>query len=85
MHKPDAADTGLTNVHEALHRAIYESTHESQLKNCTFKVLPSRKQLAEQICARHGTTLSTYLRQCVNSLIVDYVAPRDLAEWEAKT
>lgn len=62
----------LTNVHEAMMDAVHESKTPT-LVSYTFKSNPEHNQMAEQICARNGTNLPTFLRKCVEGLIKDYL------------
>jgi hypothetical protein len=62
----------LTSVHDALQNAVLESGTKTEMINCTFKVPPHVKDLAEKICDRHGTTMSVFLRECVKGLVRDY-------------
>lgn len=60
----------LTNIHEALQRA--QISEKVALVNGTYKIHPTKKEIAEQICAKHGTTLSAFVRECVEGLVSDY-------------
>ena len=72
-------ETGLSSVHDALINAVQVSEKKSQPLNAhTFKCDEDRLIHADQICARHGTSLSEFLRQCVSSLTSDYL-PEDQA------
>lgn len=62
----------LTSVHEALQNAVFETSTKVEMVNCTFKLPPHVKDLAEQICERNGTNMSVFLRECVKGLVKDY-------------
>lgn len=62
----------LTNVHEAMQNAVTKDRDKVILINANFKVHPIKKEIAEQICEKHGTSLSAFLRECVEGLVKDY-------------
>lgn len=62
----------VTSVHEALQNAQLESSQRADMINCTFKLPPHVKALAEQICEKHGTNISVFLRECCKGLVKDY-------------
>lgn len=66
----------LTSVHEALNRAQLSEKDKVALVNGTFKIHPIKKEMAEQICEKHGTTLSAFLRECVEGLVKDYIGDK---------
>lgn len=70
--------TGLTSVHDALINAVQASEKKPPLKPYTFKCDEEQIAHAEQICERHATSLSEFLRQCVKGLTSDYM-PEDQA------
>ena len=76
----------LHTVHDAITRAILASQDKAKLETATFKVHPKKKELAELICEKQGTTLSEFLRECVNGLCEDYVGQKtaDKLEQEDK-
>lgn len=65
----------LTNVHDALRRAVIADSKKVALTNANFKMHPLRKEVAEEICQKNGTTLSAFLRECTDGLIMDYAGP----------
>lgn len=66
----------LTNVHEALQEAVIESKRPPKLdKTFTFRSDAQTTEEAEKICAANGTTLSMYLRKCIDALVKDYKQP----------
>lgn len=67
----------LTDVHEALVRAQDSDKDRVALVNANFKIHPIKKEVAEQICSKNGTTLSSFLRECVNGLVRDYVGDKE--------
>lgn len=67
-HKP------LTSVHEALQNAVFAQKHPSG-EVIALRIQPDLKKEAMNLCERHGTTLSEFLRQCVIGLLSDYSDP----------
>lgn len=65
----------VTNVHDALTRAIDVRKTKVNMVNQTFKVHPLAKELAAEICEKHGIDPSEFLRECLNALVRDYVGP----------
>lgn len=61
-------------VHDALTiaQAVDLARVPQSLVPTTVRMHPDAKVAAEAICARHGTTISSYLRECVNVLVRDY-------------
>lgn len=71
-----------TNVHDALQKAVMrerERKSSSASEVVGVKVQAHKKQLAKAICEQHGTTLSAFLRECVDGLLTDY-SGQDLDE-----
>lgn len=68
--------TDLTNVHQALSNAVLKEKDRVALINANFKIHPLQKEMAEQICAQHGTTLSAFLRECISGLILDFMGEK---------
>lgn len=66
----------VTSVHDALQRAVLSESNRVAMVNANFKVDPGRKSVAETICEKNGTTLSAYLRECTDGLIIDYAGPK---------
>lgn len=64
----------LTSVHEALHKAALASKPLPG-KPVSFRLEDELKNVAMEICERHGTTLSEFLRQCAIGLVHDYSDP----------
>lgn len=63
----------LTNVHEALAKAATEpSTPTKQLEQYSFRLHEEVGTKCREICARHNTTISEFLRQCCQGLVDDY-------------
>lgn len=74
--------TKLTNVHDALSRAQEKAKNKVALVNANFKINPLNKEIAEQICVKNGTTMSEFLRECVDGLIEDYMGQKTFSELE---
>lgn len=66
----------VTNVHQALTEAAIKEKNRVTLVNANFKIDPIKKTLAEQICEKHGATLSSFMRECVEGLVKDYMGPK---------
>lgn len=73
-----------TDVHDALRKAQLSENNRVAMVNANFKLNPIKKEMAEQICTKNGTTFSEYLRQCVEGLILDYVGPKKFKELTEK-
>lgn len=73
----------LTNVHDALNKAVESERDRVTFVNANFKIHPIKKEVAEQICNKHGTTLSAFLRECVDGLVKDYVGEEATKSLEA--
>ena len=67
-------DKPLASVHDALQNASLASrpTKGSSGSPTSFRLEDDLKARVMEICARHGTTLSEYLRQACISLDADY-------------
>lgn len=68
--------TVTTNVHDALRDAAVKERDRVAFVNANFKIHPIKKELAEEICSQHGTTLSSFLRECIEGLVTDYMGPK---------
>lgn len=66
----------LTNIHDAMSRAIESEKERVPLVNANFKINPLKKEIAEQICEKNATTLSAFLRECAEGLIQDYMGEK---------
>lgn len=68
----------LTNIHECLADAASEphvkSLEEKPLKAFSFRIREESFAAASEICDRHGTTISEFLRQCCEAIVRDYKA-----------
>lgn len=62
----------LATIQEALSQSRFNDEQKTQLVAAATKLNPETKQLADEICERNCTTLSGFLRECVNELIKDY-------------
>lgn len=69
----------VSNVHDALKRAQAKDRADSALINTSIRINPLSRTLAEDICKAHGITLSQFIRECVDLLILDYVGQRQAA------
>jgi len=64
---------GLINVHECLQEAILVSKSEkTAMVPLTIKISEEVKDSVTEICDRHGTTVSEFLRKCCEGLVSDY-------------
>lgn len=66
----------LMDIHAALAKAQDNNTQRVALVNANFKLNPFKKEMAEQICYQNATTLSAFLRECVDGLIRDYAGEK---------
>lgn len=62
----------LTDVHEALMQASDNSREKPTYITVTAKMEQRTKDLASIICAKNGTNLSAFLRECCKGLVKDY-------------
>lgn len=69
-----------TDVHAALSKAAAKERDNITFVNTNFKCHPLKKQAAEQICEQNGATLSGFLRECIDGLIVDYMGAKALSK-----
>jgi hypothetical protein len=65
----------LSTVHTALSRA-QEKSKQQTLVTSSYKVDPEKKELAEMICLKNGTTLSEFVRQAIECLVEDYTGKK---------
>lgn len=65
----------LTDVHEALMLASDDSKEKPAYITVTAKMEQRTKDLASMICAKNGTNLSAFLRECCKGLVRDYSSP----------
>lgn len=80
-----AAVQPLTDVHDALRDAQVAERDRVVFINANFKVHPAKKVAAESICEAHGTTLSAFLRACIDGLVTDYAGPKTARRLENGT
>ena len=73
---PQTIEPPITNVHQCMNAAAFESSSASKAKSVNFSVrLPEElKNQAQFICERNCTDLGTYLRECTKALLRDYGA-----------
>lgn len=75
MSMPDSPyiNDRLHNVHDSLNQAAADETSEEGMTQGSYRVYPTTKKLAEDICKANGTTLSAFLRKCCEGLVRDYL------------
>lgn len=61
----------LSTVHDALSKSVLSDDSDAMIQG-SFRVNKSIKEQAELICKEGGTTLSSFIRSCLNVLIEDY-------------
>lgn len=71
-YSADENEDKLTNIHEALNEATFESRANEPMINVSVRLQENTKMVAMQICAHNGTDLSTFLRKCAEALVKDY-------------
>lgn len=64
----------VSNVHEALSEAAAESAENKPMIPISTKLPEELAVKVKDICGRHGTNTSTFLRKCCESLVKDYQA-----------
>lgn len=62
----------LLNLHQVLACADPPAELEKMV-NANFRLPPTTKKLAEEICRANGSDLSTFLRSCCETLVVEYM------------
>lgn len=62
----------LSTVHDAIQESILDAREGEELKPSSYKIQPSVKEKAEQICEQNGTSLSAFMRWCCILLVEDY-------------
>lgn len=67
-----------TDVHHAMKEAQFRRFEKPELVTSSFKIDANSKMLVEEICARHGVTMSEFVRECCYGLVKDYLAPLDI-------
>lgn len=67
-------ETPVTNIHEALADAAAETSESKPMIPISTKLPEELAATVKEICARHGTNTSTFLRKCCESLVKDYQA-----------
>lgn len=71
----------VRNVHDAVHRAaILEKLSTTEMKPAGYRVDPERQSEASKILFSRSTTLSAYLRACIDCLIIDVSGPERARE-----
>lgn len=61
----------LHNVHEAMQLAVLEN-QKPEMVTAHFKVDTFVKTMTEEICYKHGVTLSAFVRKCCEILVAEY-------------
>lgn len=64
----------LSNVHECLALAAADDAESApdEIKRVAVRVRVTLADAASIVCQRHGTTISSFLRQCMAALVRDY-------------
>ncbi len=65
-------EQSLVTVHEALAQASTEAPVDKPMETYTIRCHKESVHRAKEICEAHGTTLSEYLRKCMELLPRDY-------------
>jgi hypothetical protein len=80
MHKDPRVETlPVSNVHEALSRAVDAERNRVPMRPYNFKCNPFILETAEAICVKNATTLPAFFRQCAELLVADYAGPKAIA------
>ncbi len=67
LHSPE-----LANVHQALNQAAFVTGAKPPGIPTSFRLEEGVRQFVTDVCLRHGTSLSEYLRQSCMLLAKDY-------------
>lgn len=63
--------TKFNSLHDVLQIAAFKASDE-KLSHASYRVKDETKKTAEQICTGAGTTLSTFLRTCCETLVAEF-------------
>jgi hypothetical protein len=66
------------SIDDAIQCAVIAESDRVVFSNANFKVHPVKKDAAELILRRRGTTLSAFYRACTDQLIQAYAGPKVL-------
>lgn len=69
---PQQQEETFLNVHNILQEAVLTTRNENAKTGFTFRIDGQILTDAHDICERHGTALSTFLRECCRALVNDY-------------
>lgn len=76
---PNGETLPVSNVHEALSRAVDAERNRVPMRPYNFKCNPFLLEAAEAICVKNATTLPAFFRQCAELLVADYAGPKAIA------
>lgn len=62
----------MVSIHEALSEAAIESSEDKPMVPVSTKLPEKLLQSVKDICQRHGTNTSTFLRKCCELLDKEY-------------
>lgn len=65
----------LLSIHDVLGKISHQQVlaeEEQSLQPSSFAVHPETKLKAQRICRLHGTTVSAFVRACLQQLVEDY-------------
>ena len=61
----------FNSLHDVLRNASFKA-HDERLSHASYRIKEETKRMAEQICGGAGTTLSTFLRVCCETLVAEF-------------
>lgn len=79
---PVAFEEKLHSVHDSLREASQEDKDEGDSTVASFRIGRQVKEAADVICKSNATTLSGFLRKCVEGLVRDYCPGQTQASGE---
>lgn len=62
----------LLNLHQVLTNASQSTEKDQPLVTVSFRIDESVKKAADELCQRHGTTLSAFFREAAHQLLREY-------------
>lgn len=61
------------NLHEIMNQAVERELEKPEYVVTSFKLDPRVRDLVHTVCERHCTTMGTFLRECCNQLLREYL------------
>lgn len=80
------SDLAIASVHDALQEAVINKRRSKRepKENITIRLDPAKKDKLKEICKASGIDPSDFMRACVDRLLVDFMGPKQFAQFEAQ-